>query len=86
MYGDYSQDVQMQFVVKFLVGVKQVVRIIFIEMLKMIFYFKQMIIILVVYLYYIVKKKKIIIKLCNLFINYIKNKKKSVFFFSFCFY
>lgn len=40
MYGDYSQDVQMQFVVKVLVGVKQVVRIIFIEMLKMIFYFK----------------------------------------------
>lgn len=38
MYGDYSQDVQMQFVVKVLVGVKQVVRIIFIEMLKMIFY------------------------------------------------
>lgn len=40
MYGDYSLDVQMQFVVKVLVGVKQVVRIIFIEMLKMIFYFK----------------------------------------------
>lgn len=40
MYGDYSQDVQMQFVVKVLVGVKQVVRIIFIEVLKMIFYFK----------------------------------------------
>lgn len=58
MYGDYSQDVQMQFVVKVLVGVKQVVRIIFIEMLKMIFYFKQMIIILVVYLYQIVKKNK----------------------------
>lgn len=58
MCGDYSQDVQMQFVVKVLVGVKQVVRIIFIEMLKMIFYFKQMIIILVVYLYQIVKKNK----------------------------
>lgn len=38
MYGDYSQDVQMQFVVKVLVGVKQVVRIIFIGLLKMIFY------------------------------------------------